>query len=403
MKNHAIRIAPFGGFDIPGLERWLAEMAGKGLRYSTTLGPFLLFDRAEPEQVQVHLEPIQGKVEENPELNALYQSFGWQYWGMFRSDFFVYASQDLQAQAHTDPEILDYALKRFLRWKLLGGLLLALFNFLLLGLYYNGAIWNMDWTWFRYFPVETLSDGVTVPFFLALAGLGLMDLAYLLGLAHLARYRRAVKQRTPARGQRGIGWLTAAGMLVLLPVLVNTIQLYTGLSYSPYDLEGSGFVTLTEIEGEDFRLSGDPMYSMDHISHGGTLLDPESWHFQQYASFPQYDGGLDRNDVPRMEIRAVRYPLGILAQLRAEEWTRMHTNGSSDFQDLGAVEGTDQALYAVREERTHTNELTGQTRVFLPGGELVLRKGNTVLYADYYGHQDLTDHLPAFVRTLNSL
>ena len=58
MKNHAIRIAPFGGFDIPGLERWLAEMAGKGLRYSTTLGPFLLFDRAEPEQVQVHLEPI---------------------------------------------------------------------------------------------------------------------------------------------------------------------------------------------------------------------------------------------------------------------------------------------------------------------------------------------------------
>ncbi len=33
MKNHAIRIAPFGGFDIPGLEHWLAEMAGKGLRY----------------------------------------------------------------------------------------------------------------------------------------------------------------------------------------------------------------------------------------------------------------------------------------------------------------------------------------------------------------------------------
>ncbi len=192
-------------------------------------------------------------------------------------------------------------------------------------------------------------------------------------------------------------------MLVLLPVLVNTLQLYAGLGYSPYDLEGSGFVTLTEIEGEDFRPSGDPMYNMDHISHGGTLLDPESWYFQQYASFPQYNGGLDRNDVPRLEIRAVRYPLECLAQLRAEEWTRMHTNGSSDFQDLGTVDGTDQALYAVREEWTHTNELTGQTRVFLPGGKLVLRNGNTVLYADYYGHQDLTDHLPDFVRTLNSL
>ena len=116
--------------------------------------------------------------------------------------------------------------------------------------------------------------------------------------------------------------------------------------HQPYDLEGSGFVTLTEIEGEDFRLSGDPMYNMDHISHGGTLLDPESWHFQQYAAFGQDQSP---NDVPCLEATAVRYPLEILAQLRAEEWTRTHTNGSSDFQDLGAVEGTDQALYAVRD------------------------------------------------------
>ena len=91
------------------------------------------------------------------------------------------------------------------------------------------------------------------------------------------------------------------------------------------------------------------------------------------------------------------------AQLRAEEMTGILTNNSNDWVDLGTVEGTDQAFYAVREERTHTNELTGQTRTFLPGGELVLRKGNTVLYADYYGHQDLSDYLPAFVRTLNSL
>ena len=179
-----------------------------------------------------------------------------------------------------------------------------------------------------------------------------------------------MKQGTPARGQRGIGWLTAAGMLVLLPVLVNTVQLYAGLGYTPYDLDDSGFVTLTEIEGEDASISRRQLYNMDYISHGGTLLDPESWYFQQYASFGQNQSP---SDVPRLEVTAVRYPLELLA------------------------------FYAVREERTHTNELTGQTRTFLPGGELVLRKGNTVLYADYYGHQDLSDYLPAFVRTLNSL
>ncbi len=35
--------------------------------------------------------------------------------------------------------------------------------------------------------------------------------------------------------------------------------------------------------------------------------------------------------------------------------------------------------------------------------ELILRRGDTVLYADYYGEQNLPDHLDAFVRTLNSL
>ena len=157
---------------------------------------------------------------------------------------------------------------------------------------------------------------------------------------------------------------------------------------------------IMEIEGEDASISRRQLYNMDYISHGGTLLDPESWYFQQYASFGQNQSP---SDVPRLEVTAVRYPLELLAQLRAEEMTGILTNNSNDWVDLWTVEGTDQAFYAVREERTHTNELTGQTRVFLPGGELVLRKGNTVLYADYYGHQDLTNHLPAFVRTLNNL
>ena len=142
---------------------------------------------------------------------------------------------------------------------------------------------------------------------------------------------------------------------------------------------------------------------MDYISHGGTLLDPEYWYFQQYASFSQHDGGLNLNDVPRLEVRATRYPLKILAQMRAEEMTGILTNNSNDWVDLGPAEGTDQAFYALREAWSHTNELTGQTHSFLPGGELILRQGNTVLYADYYGEQNLLDHLPAFVRTLNSL
>ena len=399
MKHIAVRVIPCGSFDIPGLESWLARLAGRGLRYGTTLGPLACFERAEPARVQVHLEPIQGPAAEDPELNALYEAAGWQYWGQLSNQFFVYASADLSARAHTDPETLDYALRRFFRQKLAGGLLLVFLNFLLLGLYQNGAFWNLDWTDLRYFPVETLSDGVTIPFFLCLLGLLLLDLSYLLGLVHLACYRRAVDRGGKPRGRRGLGWLAAAGTLVLLPVVTNCIQLFAGLDYRSYDLEGSGFVTLSELEGEDFRLSGDLMYNMDYISHGGTLLDPESWYFQQYASFRQDQSP---SDVPHLEIRAVRYPLEILAELRAEELSRIRFNGSDGYHDLGPAEGADQVLYAPRTERSVT-DLNGEVHTYLSGGMLILRRGNPVLYADYYGDQDLPDHLDAFVRTLNSL
>ena len=400
MSKTAVRVIPYGSFDIPGLEGWLARLAGKGMRYHTAFGPLACFERAEPARVQVHLEPIQGPAAENPELNALYEAAGWDSWGMFRGEFFVYATADLKAEAHTDPEALDWALRRFFRQKLAGGLLLVLFNFLLLGLYRDGAAWNIDWTDLRYFPVATLFDGAAIPFLLCLAGLLLLDLADLLGLVHLARYRRAVKRGRTVPVRRGLGWLAAAGGLLLVLPVLNFAQAYFGHDYRPYDLEGSGFVTLTELEGEDVRLSGDLMYNMDYISHGGTLLDPESWYFQQYASFGRSQSP---SDVPHLEVRAVRYPLEVLAELRVDEWSSILTNGSQEWIDLGPVEGADQALYAPREERTHTSEITGETRYFLPGGELILRRGDTVLCADYYGDQDLLDHLDAFARTLNSL
>ena len=405
MSTTAIRITPFGGYDIPGLENWLAEMAAKGLHFSMTTGPLTLFTKGKPQAVQIHLEPIQGAVVEDPQLNALFEEAGWQYRGMFRGSFFVFVSSDLQAQAHTDPATLDYALGKLFRYKIFTGALLILANILLLSLYKDGAPWKIkpwefDWYALRYFPVDTLFDGRVIPFLLAMVGFFLIELSYLLGLFHLLRYRRSVKIGGKTRGHRGVGWLLAAGLLILLPVLVNTAQYFLGLDYRPYDLEGSGFVTLTDIEGEDFRLSGDRLYNMDYISHGGTLLDPESWYFQQYGSFRQEESP---GDVPHLEITITRYPLEALARQRADEYSRWYVNGSGDYEALSPAYGLDEARYAPREGSIHTNELTGETRIFQPGGVLVLRRGNTVLYADYYGQQDLRDYLAQFAALLENL
>lgn len=400
MKHSSVRIVPFGGFDIPGLERWLGECSSKGLRFTEAMGPMAFFERTAPHPVQVHLEPIQGPVEENPELNDIYEQSGWQYWGMFRGSFFVYASPDLEAQAYTDPDSLDYALKKFFRQKLAGGLFLMLANFLLLGLYWQGSPFEIDWQWLWYYPVETLSDGPIIPFLLAALGFFLVDLSYLLGLLHLLCYRSAVVRGAKPKGHRGVGWLLAAGVLLLLPVIINTAQLFFGLDYRPYDLEGSGFVTLTDLEGADFRIHQDPFYNMDYISHHGTLLNPEHWYFQQYGSFSANQSSFD---VPRLEISITRYPLEILAQMRMEEWSRQYINGSEAYQTLEAAYGLDEIRYAPRREWIHTNELTGETRTFLPGGILILRRGSTVLFADYYGEQNLPDYLPLFAATFDAL
>ncbi len=398
MSNRVIRITPFGGLDIPGLEGWLAAMAAMGLRFLGTTGPLTHFEKAEPETVQVHLEPIQGKLDEDPELNALYQEKGWHYCGMFRGSFFVFASPDPLAQAHTDPETLDYALKKFFRSKLAVGAMLAFLNLLLLGLYRSGALWKVGLSQLRYFPMEILSNGTTIPFLLAMLGLLLIDLSYFLGLWQLSHYRRAVHQGNQPRGHRGVGWLLAAGLLVLLPVIVNTVQLFFGLDYRPYDLKGSGFVTLTDLEGDDFRLSGDPLSNMDYISHGSTLLDPESWYFQQYGSYSHAEGGPDANDVPHLKIFITRYPLEALAEKRTEELSRQRVNGSGEYEDLGTVCGLDDIRYAAREGWTDESG-----RVFQPGGILILRLKNTVLFADYYGEQNLSQHLEHFAQMMAGL
>lgn len=55
--------------------------------------------------------------------------------------------------------------------------------------------------------------------------------------------------------------------------------------------------------------------------------------------------------------------------------------------------GLDEIRYAAREGWTAENG-----RVFLPGGVLILRRGNAVLFADYYGEQNLLDYLPRLHR-----
>lgn len=398
MSKTVWRITPVNGYDIPGLEGWLEKQAVKGLIFSMTAGVFTLFQKSEPRSLQFHLEPAPNKPDRvDPELNALYEEAGWQYLGLFRSSFAVFVTENPDAQAHTDPEVWSYALGRFLRRKLLGGIGLLIGNFLLLQLYSGGVgpyTLSNIWYFLHWYPVETLTNYPLIALVLSVIGLALVDLSWLLGLVSLCRYRKTVSAgKTPPRHTRG-GGLLAAGVLILAVVLAETLLLVTNLSYQPYPLEGSGFVTLTELEGDDFQLTRDSMYNMDYISHNRSLLEPESWHFRQYGIFSWNEDGSKNQDVPYLKLSAYHYRLPWLAEKMTEEQNRIRWNGG-EYQTLSPAYGLDEILIS--------HDAFDPERDTYPGTRLILRWGNTVLLAEYRGNQDLEQFLPRFAQMMEQL
>ena len=390
MSVTVFRLCPVGGYDIPALEIWLEKMAGKGLVFDCTAGPLTLFARQEPAPLRFHLEPAHNKTDqEDPELTDLFRAAGWSYLGIFRKNFFVFATADRAAQAHTDPDVLDYAIRRFFKQKLLGGIGLAIVNFLLYKFLYpfSNAFSLSD---LRYFWAEALADG-PLPWLLALLGLLLVDLAYLLGLFTLWRlHRRSQKglPLSPAPGRRLGGVLTSLSILPLALVTVEIVFVFFTHGYFPYDLADSNFVTMSEIEGPEFRPTGDTMYNMDYISHGDTPLTPEEWFFWQWESNRVFGSGGSLADIPHLEINITRYLLPAVAERRVWEWRAW--GGHENYRALEPAHGLEEIWYYQSERNPDFYYL-------------VLRKGGLVMRVEYEGSQDLTQFLPRFAEMLEAL
>lgn len=321
MSKTVWRITPVNGYDIPGLEGWLEKQAAKGLVFSMTVGPFTLFRRGEPAALRFHLEPSPDKPDRtDPELNALYEEAGWRYLGLFRSSFAVFATEGLESQAHTDPEVWSYVLGRFLRRKLLAGLGLLALNFLCLESF--RFLVELSWSDLRWFPVDTMSTHPLLSSILSAAGVVLVDLSWLLGLLSLDRYRKAVISREkPPRHTHG-GGLLAVGVLALALVLADLMWQIADVRYQPI-LEEAGAVTLTDIEGADFPLSSDPLASMDYASHRAGLLMPQRWRYWQSGRFRWNEDGSKDREVPKLDVEIYRYHLPWLAGKMVEEQSRI--------------------------------------------------------------------------------
>ena len=133
--KHIRKWLPVPTYDLPGMEGWLEEMAGRGLYLERLNAWTARFRRGEPRSRRFRLQPCcscerEFSRQEPPEdLVALFAGFGWQCEGWASSFLVLFSTEDPDApEPNPDPQTLELALEplirtvtRNLRWELLFG------------------------------------------------------------------------------------------------------------------------------------------------------------------------------------------------------------------------------------------------------------------------------------------
>lgn len=116
MSKTVRRIRPFGSGDIPAVQRWLEDMAEKGLLFKECGLLFAKFTRGEPKKMRYRLDFCDVVACDIPdEKKELYEQSGWQVAGDYNSDLVVVCTDEPDApEIYTDPELLVKPLKKIM-------------------------------------------------------------------------------------------------------------------------------------------------------------------------------------------------------------------------------------------------------------------------------------------------
>lgn len=406
MSSFYICFIPVNSLDLPGLEQWLEQMAAKGLRFSFTCGPLAFFDRVEPASLLLHLEPARKAANsEDKDLSELYAAQGWSYIGVFRNTFYIYSTDDPQAQAHTDPEIQSYSiawLTRRIRFQLWG--LTALLFFLCYLIYDRfSSIWFWD---LRLFPLDTLMTRVLPLWLLPLPfALILLMLSKFLALRPLYRVGNSLDRARPNK-LKGGGWLKGFFLTLLLVPLFFAFQVRYEKPIPLDEFSSQGYVRLAELEtAPSFRTQRE---ARDNVYYHRQLLIPRQYNSSEWGRYLGEDLiGSDSHGSIHVESDTgttfssswTPYYLNIqyrhcltrgIADAMMEEQSGWHYFA---YGTETVYPGFDRLILFHEEEGS-----LGLTRWFLYG-----QRGQDLLLVDYRGRGDFEAFLPRFAQMIRSL
>lgn len=247
------KLIPVDLYNIPGMESWLAELAGRGLfleQFGTVRARFT--NGAPSPATRYRLEPMGGAVD--GEYTAYAATQGWHWVCALGRTFHVYRTDRPDApELHTDPVAQSYTLdalnKRLRRYSVF----LAVSFLLIAGLL--GSIYLFSpWPW-----LSAIQGGFVNQLILVVVEL-ISVLCFLTQTGGIRRLRRQLREGVPLRHEadyrkdsRRILLLNTLSTLLVLSSLVVIIPTFAGGHWSkPLD-EVTGeipFLSLAELEGD---------------------------------------------------------------------------------------------------------------------------------------------------------
>lgn len=229
MKKERIRRIPVNDMDIKAVERWLNDMAARGLFLSSTGSSWWRFYEDEPKEVRYRLEPVEERDGKLDHLkNEDYEKMGWKYVASHKDWYHIYLAQSGTAEElHTDPFVKSMLFQKYQKslWSI------ALSDMIILGVLIMGI--------YRLFSTEVSGPALFLasPLFLQNAVVGTLLLIMPLRTA-AAIYKVWKLRKDLENGKSGedgaealcrIRYSSRAGYAVTFLIAASILTVFTGV------------------------------------------------------------------------------------------------------------------------------------------------------------------------------
>lgn len=385
-RHIARRLVPVDFLDLDGIELWLEEMAARGLHFQKFGTFFAQFRPGEPARVRYHAEPTEKGENTIPAQASDYGDMGWSYVGKIGYLALFRTADPVAPEFHTDPVAQSYTLDRLTRrltrfvWLLLA-MMAALVAFM---------VWaRLDSSFGLVLSLVRFSSLYTNLVILA-------DVALILyfswGVWGLCRLRRRLRAGIPH--QRPRHW-QHTGLVRQGYTLLLSIAALVQIGFTAAHFAG---VTRWDMELSDLDRPT-PVLSLAELE--GNVYTPEPFYYSGYEG-PDRDNFVSYDGRPLARIYEVTQTGAVDGERRylKMEWYDLTLPFLAGplLEDL-----MDYELYDLtyRPERYTMEELSAQgfdrlvvaEDVDYGGQQLFVQLGNRVVYLDYTGSRDLTEHL----------